>query len=151
MAAEMDRVVGRLVTAIDRLGLGENTLILFTGDNGTAGRSIIRFENGKYLRDPVYSVHNGRRVQGGKTKLTNGGTNVPLIAAWKGKIHGGQVVDDLVDFSDFLPTLTDLSGGKRPAEVSKPNADAGRMPKPVGSTGFVPGTTNCTTMVGSSI
>ncbi len=118
MAAEMDRVVGRLVTAIDRLGLGENTLILFTGDNGTAGRSIIRFENGKYLRDPVYSVHNGRRVQGGKTKLTNGGTNVPLIAAWKGKIHGGQVVDDLVDFSDFLPTLTDLSGGKRPADVT---------------------------------
>jgi arylsulfatase A len=118
MAAEMDRIVGRLISAIEAMNLSENTLILFTGDNGTPSRSIVRFESGKYIRDPIYSVYNGRRVQGGKTQLTDGGTNVPLIATWKGQIQPGQVVDDLVDFSDFLPTLADLSGGQRPVGVT---------------------------------
>jgi len=118
MMAEMDRVVGKVVAAVDELGLRENTLILFTGDNGTSARSIIRAQDGEYIRDPVFSIHNGRRVQGGKTKLTNGGTRVPLIANWPGVIDAGPVVDDLVDFSDFLPTLAELTGGTLPAGVT---------------------------------
>ncbi len=117
MAAEMDRVVGKLVGAIDDLELRKNTLILFTGDNGTAGRSLIRAEDGKYIRDPVFSIYKGKRIQGGKTKLTNGGTNVPLIASWKNVIQPGSTSDDLVDFSDWLPTLAELGGAKLPQEV----------------------------------
>lgn len=118
MAAEMDRIVGKLVGAIDDLGLRKQTVILFTGDNGTPYRSTIRVEGNKYIRDPVFSVYQGRRVQGGKTKLTNGGTNVPLIASWPGVIEPGGVVDDLIDFSDYLPTLAELTGAKLPAGVT---------------------------------
>ncbi len=118
MMAQLDRVVGKVTDALDELGLRENTLILFTGDNGTPARTIIRAEDGKYIRDPVFSVHNGVRVPGGKTQLTNGGTNVPLIANWQGVVEAGTVADDLVDFSDFLPTLAELSGGELPGGVT---------------------------------
>ena len=118
MMAEMDRVFGRLVEAVDELGLRDNTLILFTTDNGTAARSIVRAEGGKYIRDPVYSVYRGRRIQGGKTRLTDGGTRVPLLVRWPGVIEKGRVVDDLVDFTDFLPTLAELTGCPLPVGVS---------------------------------
>jgi len=118
MMAQLDRVVGKVVAAIDDLGIRGRTLILLTGDNGTAARSIVRVENGEYVREDVFSLYNGRRVQGGKTQLTDGGTHVPLIANWKGVVDEGQVTDDLVDFSDFFPTLAELTGGKLPARVT---------------------------------
>jgi arylsulfatase A len=118
MMAEMDRIVGKVTAAVDELGLAENTLVIFAGDNGTAMRSIARCEDGQYIREPVFSIHNGRRVQGGKTLLIDGGTHVPLLARWPGVIEPGQVVDDLVDFSDFLPTLAELSGASLPAGIT---------------------------------
>lgn len=48
-------------------------------------------------------------VPGGKGNLTDDGTNVPLICGWPGRIQPGQVVDDLFDFSDFLPTFAELA------------------------------------------
>ena len=112
MIAAMDRCVGRVVDALDRLGLREKTLILFTGDNGTSKGSIIRAEQSgdrwKYIREPVFSVINGQRVPGGKGNLTDDGTNVPLLCSWPGTVQAGQVVDDLVDFSDFYATFVDL-------------------------------------------
>lgn len=110
MMDAMDKRVGRIVDALDELKLREETLILFTGDNGTAGSYIHAAENGKYIRKPVFSKLGDQMIRGGKTKLTNWGTNVPLIASWPGKIKPGQVVDDLVDMSDFLPTCAALSG-----------------------------------------
>ncbi|MCA9153419.1 MAG: sulfatase-like hydrolase/transferase, partial [Planctomycetales bacterium] len=66
------------------------------------------------IREPVVSRQNGIDIPGGKKKLTDDGTNVPLIANWPGKIRAGQVVDDLVDMSDYLPTFVDLTGAKLP-------------------------------------
>ncbi len=113
MMAEMDRCVGRVVDAIDRLGLRKRTLIVFAGDNGTAKSSIIRAaksgDQWQYLREPVYAMWRGQRVQGGKTNLTDDGTNVPLICNWTGTIKAGGGVDDLVDFSDFHPTFSELA------------------------------------------
>lgn len=130
MMAEMDRIVGKLTAAVEELGLSRNTLIIFTGDNGTPIRQVIRAEDGEYIREPVYSLYNGRRIQGGKTKLTDGGTHVPLLASWPGVIEPGQVADDLVDFSDFLPTLAELSGGALPAGVTLDgHSFAGRLTK----------------------
>ena len=114
MIAQMDKHVGRLVKAIDDLGLRENTLILFTGDNGTSKSYIHTAKNGKYIRKPVFSKRNGSMIRGGKGDLTNGGTNVPLIANWKGVIKPGRVADDLVDFSDWLPTCITLAGASLP-------------------------------------
>jgi arylsulfatase A-like enzyme len=53
-------------------------------------------------------------VPGGKGSLTDAGTRVPLIANWTGQVPAGRVVDQLVDFSDFLPTLADLCGASLP-------------------------------------
>ena len=115
MIAEMDRAVGRIVAALNALKLREKTLILFVGDNGTPKRMILRAEGDKLVRVPVVSRQKGRDVPGGKGTLLDSGTHVPLIANWLGKTEGGQVVDDLVDVSDFWPTILEL------AEVAKPN------------------------------
>ncbi|MEO2027632.1 MAG: sialate O-acetylesterase [Fuerstiella sp.] len=117
MVLDMDRQVGRLVTALDRLQLRDDTLVLLTTDNGTAGASYLRYEKGKYIRPKVFSRINGKDVQGGKGKLNDWGTRVPLIANWPGRVGGGQVVDDLVDFSDFLPTLAELTGAALPEQM----------------------------------
>ena len=118
MVLDMDRQIGRLVSALDRLQLRDDTLILLTTDNGTAGASCLRYEKGKYIRPQVFSRINGNDVQGGKGRLNDWGTRVPLIANWPGIVGGGQVVDDLVDFSDFLPTLAELTGATLPEQVS---------------------------------
>ena len=116
MAADMDRQVGRLVTALDEMQLRDNTLILFTTDNGTAGASYLKYEDGKFVRPKVFSKIGGRLVQGGKGQLTDWGTRVPLIANWPGHVDAGSVCEDLVDFSDFLPTLADLAESPLPAD-----------------------------------
>ncbi len=115
MAEDMDRQIGKLVKALDRLQLRQKTLILFTTDNGTAGASYLKYAEGKYVRPKVFSKIGDRMVQGGKGKLSDWGTRVPTIANWPGQIDAGQVVDDLVDFSDFLPTFVELAGVTPPS------------------------------------
>jgi arylsulfatase A len=100
MVNYMDKTVGRLVAALDELGLRDNTLIMFTGDNGT-DRS-------------VFSKLGDVTVQGGKGTVTEFGTHVPFIASWRGTIKPGQVKDDLIDFSDVLPTVAEFGGAKLP-------------------------------------
>jgi arylsulfatase A len=116
MVAEMDRAVGRMVAALNALKLREQTLILFLADNGTPPEIIIRAEGAKLIRTPVVSRRDGMDIPGGKKQLNNAGTNVPMIANWQGTIRPGQEVDDLVDFSDILPTFVDLAGASLPAE-----------------------------------
>lgn len=97
MITHMDANIGRIVDQLENLGLQENTLILFTGDNGT-DRPIVTL-----MRD-------GSKVAGGKREMTDAGTRVPLIANWPGTVPAGQVSGELVDFSDFLPTFGELAG-----------------------------------------
>jgi arylsulfatase A len=98
----IDRLVGRIVDAIDQLGLGNKTLILFTCDNGTVGG--------------IRSRLGDRVIRGGKGQVNDAGTRVPLVARWTDTIQPGAVSQDLIDFSDFLPTLAELSGGKVPTD-----------------------------------
>lgn len=118
MVAETDRNVGRLVAALNALGLREKTLIFFVADNGTPPEIIIRAEGNELIKVPVVSQCNGLQIPGGKKQLTNAGTNVPMIVNWSGMIRPGQVVHDLVDFSDFLPTFMDLAGYALPDEMN---------------------------------
>ena len=120
MVAVMDKQIGRLVAAVNDLGLREKTLILFTTDNGTAKRSIITAEDGKLIREDVVSRLGEILVPGGKTELTDGGTRVPSIANWTGTVKKGALLEDLIDFSDFFPTLVELGGAKLPSGVSLP-------------------------------
>jgi len=103
MVTYMDKIVGKITTKLDRLGLRENTLILFTGDNGTDV--------------PVVSELNGRQVAGAKGAMTDAGTRVPLVANWTGTIPSGRVSNDLIDFSDFLPTICEASGTPVPTDL----------------------------------
>jgi len=103
MVAYMDKTVGRLVAALDKLKLRENTLILFTGDNGTPR--------------PVTSRTGKTVIPGGKGTVTHLGSHVPLIASWKGTVPGDRVLHDLVDFTDVLPTLAEVAGAELPRGV----------------------------------
>jgi arylsulfatase A len=119
MVSYMDKQVGRILEQLDRVGARENTLVLFTGDNGTDV--------------PVVSMMRGREVAGAKGKTTDGGTRVPFIAHWKGKTAKGLVCNDLVDFSDFLPTMCEAASVEVPGSL---NID-GRsfLPQLMGETG----------------
>lgn len=96
MVSYMDYSVGRIIDKIDQLGLRENTLIIFTGDNGTDV--------------PVVSMMDNVAVKGGKGTTKDNGTHVPLIVNWKGVIKPNSRSENLVDFSDFFPTLCDVAG-----------------------------------------
>ena len=112
MIQSLDKMVGRVVRKLNDLQLREDTIIIFTGDNGTAVRSRLRYNrNGKYEYEQVYSIQHGQRMPGGKGTLLDIGTNVPLIVNWPGKIKAGSHSDALVDFSDWLPTLVEIAGG----------------------------------------
>ena len=99
MVEYMDELVGRLVDGIEKLGLREDTLVLFYSDNGTDRR--------------ITSTFAGREVQGGKNTTAQTGIRVPLIANWPGKIKP-RVTCDLVEAADFVPTLAELAGKSVP-------------------------------------
>lgn len=101
MVRYMDILVGRLIHEVINNGLEKNTIIIFYSDNGT-DRSIT-------------SKMNDMTVPGGKGLTTQAGIRVPLIAYWPGKIKPG-VCDDLVDATDFFPTLAELAGNKLPED-----------------------------------
>ena len=115
MVENLDERLGRLVDAIEDLGIQERTLLLFTADNGTPKSYYYTAQGNDMLKQPIAMRWNGVDVQGGKGDLTDAGTRVPLVASWPGTLGPGQVVDDLVDFSDWLPTFVDLAGGEPPA------------------------------------
>lgn len=102
MVHYMDKVVGQLVDGLDKIGQRENTIVIFYSDNGTDAR--------------VTSQFRGEAIPGGKASPRQTGVRVPLIANWPGKIKAGQVSNDLVDASDFLPTFADLAGISLPED-----------------------------------
>lgn len=102
MIAYLDKNVGRLLATLDELEIAEDTIVIFTGDNGT--------DSG------IRSRWNDQWVQGGKNTLTDRGTRVPLVIRWPGKAEAGSTDDGLVEFADFLPTLCELANAPFPDE-----------------------------------
>jgi arylsulfatase A len=118
MVAEMDRQVGQLITALEQLKLREQTIVIFTGDNGTPAASYLKYEAGKFVRPKVVSQFQGGQIPGGKGQLTDWGTRVPLLVSWPEHVNAGEKRKELVDFSDFLPTLSELTGAVPPHQVA---------------------------------
>lgn len=102
MVGYMDKIVGKIVDKVREAGLSKRTLIIFIGDNGT-DRKIV-------------SVMNGQQIKGDKGAPTTHGTHVPMIAFWDSVIKPGQVNDNLIDFTDFVPTLMDIAASGVPAD-----------------------------------
>jgi arylsulfatase A-like enzyme len=107
MVTRMDRAVGSLLEKLKALGLDENTLVMFTSDNGP------HREGGG---DPDFFQSYGP-LRGIKRDLYEGGIRVPMIARWPGKIAAGTTTDFACAHWDFLPTACELGGAQSPATI----------------------------------
>jgi arylsulfatase A len=103
MITRMDKYIGRILGLIDELDLADNTIVIFSSDNGTT-----------HLKQEVdYNFFNSvGKLRGLKGSLYEGGVRVPLIVRWPGKIKAGSNSDFLTGFEDWLPTMLDLAGHK---------------------------------------
>jgi arylsulfatase A len=99
--AYMDKQVGLVIAELEKLGLREKTLVLFSGDNGTATG----------YPAPI----GGRMINGHKGTMLEGGSRVPLIVSWPGTTPAGKVSRDIVSFADPHATFLELAGVKPPA------------------------------------
>jgi arylsulfatase A-like enzyme len=104
MVRYTDRLVGRIVKALDELEIRNRTIIVFTTDNGTS-RGIT-------------GTCNGKKISGGKAKKTENGVCEPFIANCPGLVPQGITTDALTDFSDLLPTFAELGGAKVPKDLT---------------------------------
>lgn len=96
----LDKMAGRLLARLDEQGLRKDTLVLFTSDNGNSAL------------DPL--PEGAEPLPGRKGDSREGGTRVPLVANWPGRVAAGSTCDDLVHVQDFLPTFLELAGGRLP-------------------------------------
>lgn len=103
MVRYMDKQVGELVQKLKDEGVWDNTILIFTADNGTSTRIISKMQDGSY-------------IQGGKGTTLDTGTKVPLIISWGKRIKAKQVNERLVDLVDFMPTFADIMGVDVPDE-----------------------------------
>ncbi|MCK4872927.1 MAG: sulfatase-like hydrolase/transferase [Phycisphaerales bacterium] len=101
MVTRMDRDIGRLLDLLEELGLADDTLVMFTSDNGAT------FDIGGY--DPEFFEGTGP-LRGHKTNLYEGGIRVPLIAHWPGHIRPGTTTSHVAALWDVLLTLAEVAG-----------------------------------------
>ena len=107
MITRMDRQVGELLDLLDELGIADNTLVVFTSDNGPSWVGGV---------DRDYFESSGG-LRGRKAQLFEGGNRGPAIARWNGVVPAGTVNGQVSAFWDWLPTLSEVSGARTPAEV----------------------------------
>ncbi len=107
MISRLDRDMGRIFSELKTRGIDENTLVIFTSDNGPHKEGGI---------DPDFFDSNGP-LRGIKRDLYEGGIRVPMIARWPGKIEPGAVCDHVSAFWDMLPTFAELAGIEAPEDV----------------------------------
>ncbi|HEY3900054.1 MAG TPA: sulfatase-like hydrolase/transferase [Chthoniobacter sp.] len=109
---ELDRTVGRVLDALDKQGLTENTLVIFTSDNGGV------FEPANKTRPESVAVQDGLAVngswRGGKTHIYEGGFKVPFIARWPGHVPAGTETRETISLADILATTAAIVGQQLP-------------------------------------
>jgi arylsulfatase A-like enzyme len=115
MISTLDEQVGQLLDELEALGLRDNTLVLFSSDNGPAWVDLMWGGADSTFFD---SARPFRSDQGrGKGSVYEGGIRVPMIAAWPGRIAGEATTDHLSAFWDVLPTLAEIAGAPVPTDV----------------------------------
>jgi arylsulfatase A-like enzyme len=114
----VDDGVGHLLAELRRLGIAENTCILFTSDNGPSRESRNWLDG---TPDPYYGGTTGG-LRGHKFSLFEGGIRVPAIMRWPSAIPGGRVIGDACASMDVFPTMLAAAGGD-PAEWQLDGAD----------------------------
>ncbi|MFT5239996.1 MAG: arylsulfatase A-like enzyme [Candidatus Promineifilaceae bacterium] len=104
MVRYTDKLVGRLVAALDELGLRKRTIVMFSTDNGSTGS--------------ITGTRSGQKVKGAKAKESEPGVCQPFIVNCPGLVPAGVETDALTDFTDLLPTFVALGGGTVPAGLT---------------------------------
>ena len=99
----LDHHIGRLMAYLEEKQLAENTIVIFTSDNGPEHRTSTAFGSSGQLRGAKGHVHDG-------------GIRVPGIIRWPGKIKAGTVIEEPINGTDWLPTLSAVSGVDLPSE-----------------------------------
>jgi len=107
MVSRLDRDVGKIVDFVDKLGLAEDTMIIFTSDNGptSAGGA-----------DPKFFDGNGD-LRGIKFEFYEGGIRCPMIVRWPGRVSPGSITDHISAHWDVLPTAAEVAGAKAPEGI----------------------------------
>jgi arylsulfatase A-like enzyme len=100
MIERMDQGIGQLLQTLRDQGLEDNTLVLFTSDNGPLLRKVGGYDLARF---------NGP-FRGGKTSVLEGGIRVPAMLYWPDGLSAGQMSNDMIHFTDWLPTLLELAG-----------------------------------------
>ncbi|MEM6689641.1 MAG: sulfatase-like hydrolase/transferase [Planctomycetota bacterium] len=105
---QIDRNVNRLLKTLDELGLRENTIVVFSSDHGPAPVMLGKKGARKYSNNMLGYAG---AFRGGKHTQFEGGTRVPFIIRWPGKVKAGQVnTDNVCSFIDWLPSLCNIAG-----------------------------------------
>lgn len=112
---ELDAETGRLLTALDELGLRENTVVLFTSDNGPWSNDIARqhAKNAKFVEwteGPELAWGHSGPLRGAKGSTWEGGVRVPAIVRWPGNVAAGETSNAIFATLDVLPTFAALAG-----------------------------------------
>ena len=102
MITRLDHYVGEVLKKLKEKGMDENTLVIFTSDNGP------HEEGGA---DPTFFGRDGK-LRGLKRQCHEGGIRIPFIVRWPGKVKAGQVNDHQLAFYDLMPTFCDVAGVK---------------------------------------
>lgn len=108
---ETDDSVGQLLAALDKTGVADNTLVIFSADNGP--------EHYAYTRDAKFGHWSSHPLRGLKRDIYDGGHRVPYIVRWPGKVPAGKVSEALVSQIDIMATLAAVVGFELPKEAAE--------------------------------
>jgi len=108
---QTDWTVGQVLDALKRAGVADDTLVIFTSDNGP---EVVEIKPGAYDRVPQFHHYSMGPLRGAKRDAWEGGHRVPFLACWPGKIKAGAVSDETMCHVDFMATVAAILGAKIP-------------------------------------
>ena len=113
---ELDHIVGELMRDLERLGVADNTLVLFTSDNGPETTSVVHMRADHH--------HDGARPwRGVKRDQWEGGHRVPFLLRWPGRVKAGTTSDETISLSDVMATLAAIIGAELPRDAAEDSFD----------------------------
>ncbi len=113
---EMDYVVGQLMKTLKKLGIADNTLVIFSSDNGPETTTVVNMRQD-------YGHDGARPWRGVKRDQWEGGQRIPMIVRWPAKIKAGRISNQLLSLTDVMATCADITGAKLPAEAAEDSYD----------------------------
>jgi arylsulfatase A len=114
---QTDWSIGQVLDALDRAGIADNTLVIFTSDNGAEITGEVK--PGAYDRVQQFGHRSSGELRGAKRDAWEGGHRVPFIARWPGKIKASAVSDETICHVDFMATVAAILGQKLPDNAAE--------------------------------